>query len=33
MSFVKYRLKEVAADLGITPKEVAEILARFFEKP
>ena len=33
MSIVKYRLKEVAADLGITPKEVAEILARFFEKP
>ena len=33
MSFVKYRLKEVAADLGITPKEVGEILARFFEKP
>ena len=33
MSFVKYRLKEVAADLGITPKEIGEILARFFEKP
>ena len=33
MSIVKYRLKEVAADLGITPKEIGEILARFFEKP
>ena len=33
MSIVKYRLKEVAADLGITPKEVSEILSRFFEKP
>ena len=33
MSFVKYRLKEVAADLGITPKEVSEIISRFFEKP
>ena len=33
MSMVKYRLKEVAADLGITPKEVAEIISRFFEKP
>ena len=33
MSIVKYRLKEVASDLGITPKEVAEVLARFFEKP
>jgi len=30
---VKYRLKEVASDLGITPKEVAEIISRFFEKP
>ena len=33
MSMVKYRLKEVASDLGITPKEVAEIVSRFFEKP
>ena len=33
MSMVKYRLKEVASDLGITPKEVAEIISRFFEKP
>ena len=33
MSFVKYRLKEVASDLGITPKEVSEIISKFFEKP
>ena len=33
MSMVKYRLKEVASDLGITPKEVTEIISRFFEKP
>ena len=33
MSMVKYRLKEVASDLGIAPKEVAEIISRFFEKP
>ncbi len=33
MSFVKYRLKEVAADLGIPPKEVTEIISKFFEKP
>ncbi len=33
MSFVKYRLKEVAADLGIPPREVTEIISKFFEKP
>ena len=33
MSIVKVRLKEVAADLGFAPKEVSEILSRFFEKP
>ncbi len=33
MSIVKVRLKEVAADLGFTPKEVSEILSKFFEKP
>ena len=26
MSFVKYRLKEVAADFGKTPKEIADII-------
>ena len=33
MSFVKYRVKEVAADFGITPKEVSEIIGKFGEKP
>ncbi len=33
MSMVKVRLKEVAADLGMAPKEVSETLAKFFEKP
>ena len=33
MSLVKYRLKEVAADFGVTPKEIAEIISKFYEKP
>ena len=33
MSFVKYRVKEVAADFGVTPKEVSEIIGKFGEKP
>ena len=33
MSLVKYRLREVAADFGVTPKEVSEILGTYFEKP
>ena len=33
MSLVKYRLKEVAADFGVAPKEISEIVAKFFEKP
>ncbi len=33
MSIVKYRLKEVATDFGTTPKEIAEIISKFFEKP
>ena len=33
MSFVKYRLKEVAADFGVAPKEIAEVVAKFSEKP
>ncbi len=32
-SLVKYRLKEVAADFGVTPKEISEIVGKFFEKP
>ena len=30
---VKYRVKEVAADFGITPKEVSEIVGKYYEKP
>ena len=33
MSLVKYRLKEVAADFGMQPKQIAEIMGKFFEKP
>ena len=33
MSFVKYRLKEVAADFGVAAKEIAEIVGKFSEKP
>ena len=33
MSFIKYRVKEVAADFGMAPKEVVEIISKYFEKP
>ena len=33
MSFVKYRVKEVATDFGVTPKEISEIIGKFYEKP
>ena len=33
MSIVKYRLKEVAADFGMAPKDIAEVVAKFSEKP
>ena len=33
MSLVKYRLKEVATDFGVTPKDIAEIIGQFYEKP
>ena len=33
MSLVKYRLKEVASDFDVAPKEIAEIISKFFEKP
>ena len=33
MSFVKYRLKEVATDFGVSPKEISDIIAKFYEKP
>ena len=33
MSALKYRLKEVAADFGVAPKQIAQIMEQFFEKP
>ena len=33
MSLVKYRVKEVAADFGVAPKEIVEVVGKFFEKP
>ena len=33
MSLVKYRLKEVATDFGMTPKDIAEVMGKFFERP
>ena len=33
MSFVKYRVKEVAADFGMAPKEISEIIGKYYEKP
>ena len=33
MSLVKYRLKDVASDFGMTTKEITEIISKFFEKP
>ena len=33
MSLIKYRIKEVAADFGMQPKEIAAIVEKYFEKP
>ncbi len=33
MSMLKYRVKEVAADFGMTPKEISEIVGKYSEKP
>ena len=33
MSFVKYRLKEVASDFGVNPKEISDIISNYYEKP
>ena len=33
MSLVKYRIRDVAADFSVTPKEIAQIVEKFFEKP
>ena len=29
----KYRVKEVAADFGVAPKEIVEIISKYYEKP
>ncbi len=33
MSFVKVRVKELAADFGVAPKEISEIIGKFGAKP
>ena len=33
MSFIKYRLRDVASDFGTNPKEISDILAQTGEKP
>ena len=33
MSLVKYRIKEVATDFGVAPKEISQIVEKYFEKP
>jgi len=33
MSLEKYRLRELAADFGMQPKQIAQIMELFFEKP
>ena len=33
MALVKYKIKEVAADFGMQPKEIAAIVEQYFEKP
>ena len=33
MSFVKYRVKEVAADFGVAPKEISDIIGKYYDRP
>ena len=33
MSLVKYRIRDVATDFGVAPKEIVEIISKYFEKP
>ena len=33
MSFIKYKIREVAADFGMQPKDIAAIVEKYFEKP
>ena len=30
---MKYRVKDAAADFGMAPKEISEIVAKYYEKP
>jgi translation initiation factor IF-2 len=30
---LKYRVKDLAADFAMTPKEISQIMEKFFEKP
>ena len=30
MSMLKYRIRDVAADFGVAPKEIVEIISKFF---
>ena len=33
MSVVKYRIRDVATDFGLNPKEIMEAVSKFYEKP
>ena len=33
MSLLKYRIRDVAADFDVAPKEIVEIISKFYEKP
>ena len=33
MSTVKYKIKAIADDFGVAPKEIMEIVGKFYEKP
>ena len=33
MSLLKYRIRDVATDFGVAPKEIVEIISKFYEKP
>ena len=33
MSLVKYRIKEVATDFGVAPKDISQIVEKYSEKP
>ena len=33
MSLVKYKIKDVATDFGVAPKDISAVVEKFFEKP